>query len=231
MRCSVLEMSAIRHLTPLLAAAVILGWMGTVSARAATLDPLKPCYVSVDQSSREPVQVNAGGFAPGSSVAVAIDGENLQSGLAVLPDGTISGSVAAPFQAAGQRPFTLSVTEEGNPANTVAASSLVTALSLRVKPKRAAPRKRVRFIGRGFTSGLPVFGHYVFGGKLRKTVRFGVPAGPCGTFDVKRRQIPVKKPRTGRWTLQADTARAYSKDPETVFVRLAITVKRVFRSP
>jgi hypothetical protein len=220
-------MRPIRHLILMLPLAALLA-PAAAQAQAPTLQALKPCYVSVDEATREPVQVNASGFDPGTFVDVAIDGENVRSGVPVTVDGNISGSVQGPFQGNGQRPFTLSVTEEGDASKTVSAQSKVTALSLRVKPKRAKPRTKVRFIGRGFTTGVPVFGHYVFGGKLRKTVKFGMPKGACGTFDVKRRQIPVKKPRTGRWTLQADTMKAYSRDPGTVFVRLAITVKRVF---
>jgi hypothetical protein len=221
-------MRPIRHLILMLPLAALL-LPAAAQAQAPVLQPLKPCYVSVDPAVRESVEVDASGFDPGSFVDVAIDGENVDSGVPVTVDGRISGSVQGPFQANGQRPFTLTVTEETDPSKTVSVQSKVTALSLRVRPKRAKPRRRVRFIGRGFTTGVPVYGHYVFGGKLRKTVRFGLPKGACGTFDVTRRQIPVKRPRTGRWTLQADTVDAYSRDPGTVFVRLAITVRRIFR--
>jgi hypothetical protein len=200
------------------------------SAHAAALGPLKPCYVSVAQDTREPVPVEASGFTPNSTVDVAIDGSVVRSGVPVLVDGTVEGSVAGPYQPSGERSFTLTVTEEGNPGNVAMATSKVTALSLRVRPKQAPPRRRVRFSGRGFTTGEPVYGHYVFHGKLRKTVKFGMPEGDCGVFHVKRRQIPVKHPRTGRWTLQADTEPDYSRTPTTVFVRLAITVKKIFRA-
>ena len=49
--------------------------------------------------------------------------------------------------------------------------------------------------------------------------------GPCGRIDVRRRQIPIKQPATGRWTLQVDNQQAYSTQPVSVFVRLAITVR------
>lgn len=224
-------MRPIRHLILLLPLAALLvwsgWWVGVASARAVQFDtPLKPCYVSVDQDTREPIDVNASGFRIGATVDIAIDGVGVLKATAF--DGTITGgTVAAPFQDSGQRPFTLTLTEEGAPANTVSTTSKVTALSLRVKPKRSDPRKKVRFIGRGFTGGLPVFAHYVFGGKLRKTVKFGLPHGDCGRFSVKRRQIPIKQPRAGRWTVQADTVRKYAPDPGVVLVRLAITVKRV----
>ena len=107
----------------------------------------------------------------------------------------------------------------------------MTAFDVSIAPSTAAPSSRVRFSGRGFTQPGAVYGHYLYKGRVRKTVRLAkAPGAPCGTFKVKRRQIPVKKPRTGRWTLQADTVRQYSKTPASVFVRLAITVKRVLGS-
>jgi hypothetical protein len=112
---------------------------------------------------------------------------------------------------------------------TATATSRVTALALRLKPQRAAPSRRVRFIGSGFTDGPMVYAHYVRKGKHRKTVELGAPQGPCGRISAKRRQIPVKRPALGRWTLQVDNQPTYSAEPAGVFVRLAITVRRVAR--
>ena len=198
------------------------------AAQAAVLEPLDPCYRSVDLRTRETVTVRGWGFTPGEQVDVAIDGVVVDRATA-LPDGNVEGQVTAPYQERGERPFTLTLTEVGQPANTASAASRVTALSLRLKPQRAAPSQRVRFIGRGFTDGDAVYAHYLRKGKLRKTVSLGAPQGPCGRVDVRHRQIPIKRPATGRWTLQVDNQQAYSTRPVGVFVRLAITVRRVLR--
>lgn len=199
-------------------------------AAAATLEPLKRCYVSVDAVTREPLTVRGAGFNPSATVDLAVDGivvATVRSG----PDGTLPPSTAtAPYQARDERPFSVRATERDAPASTATASSRVTALSLRVKPRRARPSRRVRFSGRGFTGSGRVWGHYSYAGKVRRTVRFGRPHGACGRFDVRRRQIPVRRPRTGTWTLQIDQQKAFSRAPDSVFVRLAITVARVFRS-
>ena len=51
----------------------------------------------------------------------------------------------------------------------------------------------------------------MFAGKSQKTVRLGVPTGPCGLFSVKRKQFPFKNsPRRGVWTIQFDQVRAYN---------------------
>jgi hypothetical protein len=199
------------------------------AAQAAALVPLGPCYRSLDADTRETVPVWGKDFTPGERVNVYIDGRLVQENITVLPDGDVRGEVQAPYQPSGERGFTLSLEEVGNAANTATAASRVTALSLRLKPQRAAPSRRVRFIGRGFTDGGEVFAHYVRKGKHRKTVSLGAPKGPCGHVSVKRRQIPVKRPALGRWTLQVDNQPTYSAEPVSVFVRVAITVRRVAR--
>jgi hypothetical protein len=211
-------------MTTILAASAVL--LVPDAARAATVVPLGPCYRSVDADTRETVPVRADGFTPGERVNVYIDGRVVQENIVVLQDGQVEGGVPAPYQPAGERPFTLTVTEVDQPSNTASASSRVTALALRLKPKRARPNRRVRFIGRGFTDGTEVFAHYVRKDKLRKTVSLGAPQGPCGRVSVKRRQIPVKRPALGRWTLQVDNQPAYSPEPPSVFMRLTITVTR-----
>jgi hypothetical protein len=68
-------------------------------------------------------------------------------------------------------------------------------------------------------------------GKHRRTVDLGKPKGACGRVSVKRPQIPIRRPKTGRWRLQVDNQPVYSAEPPSVFVRVAITVERVLRRP
>jgi hypothetical protein len=211
------------------------------SARAATLSqPLNRCYVSVGPESeqRQIARVRAAGFTPNAPVDVLVDGgpadvtgDGVPDPVSADPSGRVIVDVRAPYQTAGQRPFGISVAEHANPANRVSAVSSVTALTVDLRPAQAAPSRRVHFVGRGFTSRAPVWAHYVFRGKLRRTVRLvRRPKGSCGTFSVRRRQIPVVRPRTGRWTLQVDQQKAFSPTPESVFVRLDITVAKVIRA-
>jgi len=215
-------------LRPILATAAAVLLVPAV-AQAATLDPLAACYRSVDEMTTETVAVRGRGFTPGEEARVYVDGRLVKEGAFADVNGDVIGDVRAPFRAKGQAPFTVTVTEKNQPSNTASATSLVTALGLHLKPSLAFPSRRVRFIGRGFTDGTEVFAHYVRAGKLRKTVSFGAPQGPCGRINVKRRQIPVKRPAVGRWTLQVDNQPTYSAEPLTVFVRLGIRVRRVPR--
>jgi len=199
------------------------------SASAANLTkPLNPCYVVASEDQRQSVDVKAAGFSAFSKVDIYVD-EVLQDQPPTLFDGTIDGRVLAPWHEAGQRPFTLRVSEPAKPANTVVATSMVTRLSVEQSPARARTADRVRFRGRGFlAAGVPVYAHYVFAGKSRKTVKLGVPQGPCGTFSIKRKQFPFKKsPGVGVWTIWFDQNPQY--DPKTG-VRVPMTIK-VRRTP
>jgi hypothetical protein len=210
------------------------------SAAPTWTQALAPCYVSVGPEAvqRQVVPIRAAGFTPQSRVDVLVDGapadttgDGQPDAVYADPYGLVRGFVRAPYQPEGERPFVVSVTEQTNAANAVSATTKVSALSLALRPPQAAPSRRVRFRGRGFTADGGVWAHYVFGGKVRRTVRLAKRTrGDCGTFSVRRRQIPVTRPRTGRWTLQVDQQKAYAVQPESVFVRLDITVQRVIRS-
>ena len=67
-------------------------------------------------------------------------------------------------------------------------------------------------------------------GKVRKTVTLSKrPSAPCGRFSVRRRQIPVRRPRLGQWTLQIDQERKYHRAPARGAIRVIIRVQRVFK--
>lgn len=211
------------------------------SARAATWSaPPDGCYVSVapEPAQRQLVHVRAQGFPANAPVDVLVDGspadvtdDGAADAISADARGRVVVGVRAPYQPSGQRAFSITVTERSNRANTLAATPLVTALGFELRPAQAPPSRRVRFVGRGFIARGSVWGHYVFGGKVRRTVRIvRHPKSPCGTFSVRRRQIPIVRPRTGRWMLQVDQQRRYSPTPNTVFFRLDITVARVLRA-
>jgi hypothetical protein len=206
-------------------------------AHAAALAPLKPCYVSVTsqqgsgtQIIREDMSIAGSGFTPNALVDVQVDGRLERSVQADAAGNLLVAAIDSPYRATGQGPFSVTAAEQGNPANTVTVQSNVTALALGMQPRRARPTSKVRFRGRGFTGAGGVYAHYLFRGKLRKTVRLKAKAaGPCGTFTVRKRQIPLR-PRLGKWTLQVDQEKAYSPTPMGINVLLSITVQRVFPS-
>ena len=203
---------------------------------APTLAPLKPCYVAATPDQREFVVIDGKDFTPLSVVDIYVD-DILQPVDGPEPrranyDRTVFGSVAAPFVDEGQRMFSLRVTEHDTPANTATRTAKVTRLSVAQVPERAATNDPVRFRGRGFMADAPVYAHYVFAGKSRRTVRIGMPRGACGTFSVRRKQFPFKKsPRVGLWTIWFDqearyTPKAAVRVPLTIRVRPRIKPQR-----
>jgi hypothetical protein len=191
---------------------------------------LKPCYVSARPDARETVTIDAGGFDPYAPIAVLVDGVQQQEPPPTSDaNGDLRGTVQAPWQPVGQRQFTLQLADTADPPDMLVVTPMVTALGVSVTPARAKPSRKVTFSGSGFTEARPLFAHYLFHGRLRKTVRLGFPAPPCGTFQFRARQIPVPHPHTGEWTVVFDQRRRY---PATAPVsdRLIIRVRRVPRS-
>jgi hypothetical protein len=192
-------------------------------AAAATVNDLEPCYVSAGEaeSEREQIVISGTGFTQVSTVDVLVDG--------VLVGGAPTGSIGefefrlpVPFQLKGERQLVVTVRDAVTQVDKV---TRVTNLAMRVRPRNSTPGGRVRFRGRGFTQPAPVFAHYVFGGKEQKTVRLARRStSPCGTFNVRRRLLPVADARAGRWTMQVDQKRAYSPEPDPVWVRRPIDV-------
>jgi hypothetical protein len=218
--------------------ALVLALAAPSAAQAApTIAPLKPCYVTAKTDTgrqREPMQITGAGFTPNASVDLTIDGEPVRDGSGLQADefGNLPlPSIPAPFVRRGTRTFTVTLTEQQNPANTVSVTAKSTALGVSVKPEEARPSDRIRFKGSGFTEpGLGIYAHYIYKGKLRKTVRMArQPRDDCGGFEVRRRQIAVKRPGLGLWTIQFDQSADFV-DPDVkpmVFVRLAIRIRLV----
>jgi hypothetical protein len=227
-RCGVLH-----TVRALVAIPLLLLFMAAPAQAVVKMDPLKPCYVSDGEltSQRERIDVHATGFAPLAALTLQIDGTTEATGKSGA-FGEVTASVSAPFEELNEHEFTLLLIEDQNFNNFATATARVTNLAVKLRPRRAQPSRRVRFSGRGFTASAPVYGHYLFGGKLRKTVRFVANSHlPCGTFHARGRQIPVKHPSVGQWTLQVDQQKQYSPHPATNAQRVIIRVRQSLKQP
>jgi len=205
------------------------GFALPAAASAATVTPLRPCYVSLPNATRqvEQVTIAGGGFTPGSRVDVAVDGALSLTGVPVDPAGNLPAGVQvpSPFVQRGERAFTVTVAEQGNPANSVSLGSRAAALTASFQPRAGRLGRTVTFRGRGFTLDKRVYLHYRFRGKTRKRISVK-PTGACGTFEVRRRLFPFSRVSTGRWIIQFDQQERYSAKPGSAFVQQAITVTR-----
>jgi hypothetical protein len=226
--------------TPAITGALLIALLVPASAEAATIEPLKPCYVGAQTPSgpqTEGMVIRAAGFNPNSTVALEIDAQPVAGAEALQTDQfgnlNLPNPVPAPFATDGTREFPVTLTEVGNGTNTVTATSKTTELGVSVKPRRARPSQRIRFNGNGFTGDKPVYAHYVFKKKVRKTVRMARKTGTCGSWKARKPQIPVKSPKPGIWTVQFDQSKRYidatkpDSGLDSVFVRLGISVTLV----
>ena len=193
------------------------------AAEAATIQPLeKACYVTAGTRANpqgEGVKLAATGFTPNSLVDLAIDGQPFEAGLQTDANGGIGVLsplvIPAPFINKGSGDFTVTLTEQGNPANTASVVGRHTALGVKVKPQRAKPSKKIRFSGAGFTQDKSVYAHYVFNGKLKRTVKMSGNPNACGEWKKRAQQIPVDDPSTGIWTVQFDQLKKYKNPAKT----------------
>ncbi len=190
-------------------------------APAVAITPAKPCYVNGDSTT-----VTLSGFAPGSSVAVTLDKQNLGS-VPIDAAGAYTNTLRlGGFR--GVKPHTLTATDNANPALTATFPFTATEFRVTVTPKKARAGKKLLLRGSGFAAGQPVFMHVRNHGlKTDKRVTRSA-AGPCGTFTARTRVVPSNAD-SGKYRVQFDNVRRYSKRTKPKLVG-TMTVTRRIRS-
>jgi hypothetical protein len=202
------------------AGALLLALAAPATAQAVpSIEPLRPCYATagtVKDPQQEPVIVRAQGFTAHSKVNLTLNGKPIRGGegLQVNEQGLLTldkFEFPAPLARKGApQPFEVRIVEQDNPANVATAVAQTVRLDVAMRPRSARPSTKVRFKGSGFlTEGRPVFAHYLYRGKLRRTVRLSATTGPCGTWKARAAQIPVRNPGLGRWRVQFDQSKRY----------------------
>lgn len=198
-----------RAIPAVLAVAALLA--AAPAAAAATLATSTRCY-----QETQDVILNGSGFVPGT-IDIARDGN---------PFGTAEADVSGAFQVKfPAEELARGVVERLHELTATDASFSRTATRFRTtkiyadfSPRRGDPRKlKVRFKINGF--GLrrrrpSVYVHYVNPeGKSVRTVRLGTARGTCGKISRtrKRRLFPFPEPRRGRWIMQFDTNKRYTR--------------------
>jgi hypothetical protein len=181
------------------------------AASAATLETDRSCY-----QETQDVVLSGSAFAPMAPVAISQDAE---------PFGTADTDGAGAFQRKFAAPelgrsvreqvFTLSGTDSA--LNTASTQYRTTKIFADFAPDSGDPKTlKVRFSVNGF--GLlrheaSVYLHYVSpGGRARRTVRLGKAVGTCGKIRATRlRHLFPFRAERGRWVLQFDTNKTYSR--------------------
>jgi hypothetical protein len=173
----------------------------------------------------ESIDVSGYGFTPYSRANISLDGRVVRASVPIDELGQLPlRRIAAPVQESGQRRFVVSAYDANSPYMAPLRRARVSALAVRLRPRRARPSQRVRFRGRGFTDRGAVYAHYLRRGRLLRSVRLApAPSGACGTFTARRRQFPFR-PHEGTYLVQIDQHRRLTDDGP--LVKLTIDVRR-----
>ena len=188
-----------------MAAAVLLAL--PTAAQAATLEAGKSCY----QNGADARLVGTG-FAPESPIEFSVNGRRLSDPVTSDEAGEIVVTYSPPPTDTERRLVIRATDSEDTTAATtiyVTKKRVVTA-----DPSRSNNVRTWRAVFRmfGFGRGYGYI-HYVNpNGQFKKTVKLGRLRGPCGRLrSTKRRVLPFDNPAFGRWNLQFDTRRTYSR--------------------
>jgi hypothetical protein len=184
-------------------------------AHGAAVQTDRTCYLQTDKTN---VTVSGNGFTPGQPYSVALNGTALTSGNNLIDaGGAMQGAFAPPALGDDEleRRFDVAVASGGLNA---ASTFTVTRLQANFTPSSGDPKKlKVRFSIAGFALATPnpdVYVHYIDPrGRLKETIRLGQATGQCGRIvkTAQRRLFPFAAPRLGKWQLQFDTTKSFTK--------------------
>lgn len=222
-------MPSFRACATLLAACGFAVWSVVPSgAAAATLAPTQACIV-VPVGGTVPITLDASGLTPGDDVET-VNGPttnvfgNLGGPLDLFSDTTVDSGGDAQFvtttntgtiyPAVGTT--VVSINDEDSGATGVA-SATVTVASATVEignDNLVRPRATVKVTAAGLPGVTKVYEHAIAPGSHKVfTAKLGTASGPCGAIKTKARALPVPAShiRNGRWTIQLDGSRRYSR--------------------
>jgi hypothetical protein len=181
------------------------------AAHAAVLTTDSRCY-----QETQDVVLSGSAFAPMSAVAISQDA-NAFGTAETDATGAFQRKFPAPELARDVREQVFTLTGTDSALNTVSTRYRTTKIFADFAPDSGDPKTlTVRFSVNGF--GLQrrrpsVYLHYVSpAGKVRRDVRLGTALGTCGKISTTRERhlFPFPAER-GRWVLQFDTNRTYSR--------------------
>ena len=192
-----------------LAAAAAAAPAGAASIRT------EPCVRYVAGEATMPIigeGFTPNGFVTLSTVTKAKPTPSTFSSSAVQPTGAFAKLTTPPSFSSFNRnleTFGLVGVDSANPAAPVLASFKVVRFGLTTKPAPTRPTTKVTYTARGWTPGKPVYVHFRFAGKTRRSVKLGVASGPCGIASQRMRALPTRA-RYGTWTTYTNQSRKFS---------------------
>ncbi len=214
-------MLAPRSLLAASGAATLAAAMGLPSpAQAATITSTVPCVASLGIGVAPTLRLAGTGFTPNAPVAIRTSSPSKPS---PRPLTTVTANPLGAFTTAVDPPpfnsestldqsFKLLAVDTANPATTASSTYRQVRFGFDARPSTGRPGRTVTYTARGFLpGGGPVYAHFRFGGKTRRSVRIGAPSSPCGIASRRMRLLPTKT-RFGTWTIYMDQRPVFNKD-------------------
>lgn len=195
--------------TVLLAVGLALALPSVAAAATIQFNPPVSC---MEPGKR--YKLDGSGFTPERSVTVAYEG--LSTTYFPNSSGAFAGEeITAPeYDSLAPKTLTFTATDNINAANT-ASVSVETAKFGSNLPVNGKPNKVVTWQFAGFLNSAPIYGHYLYERKLKRTVRFGTGQGGCGTLTKRAVRFPIKKPKNfGTWEIRIDSNAKYVPSAE-----------------
>jgi len=179
-----------------------------VSAHAASLEASQACY-----PNGKKVSLSGAGFAPEDPVTFKVNGRKIGGSAITDADGSFRANYPPPTAETEDRLVIRATDSVGTTAKTVV--FVTVRRGFRANPDTTTNVRTWRAVFKlfGFGAGRKAFVHYIDpDGKHRKTIKLGRLKGPCGRLKTERRRVlPFRNPDTGRWKLQFDTRRRFSR--------------------
>ncbi|MDX6689064.1 MAG: hypothetical protein QOG15_521 [Solirubrobacteraceae bacterium] len=215
--------------------AALIGAAASAAPAGAATITVPSCVVDYGAAAQIPsLPISGTGFTPGGGVNISYASTaNPSPGLLGSTDTDAAGNFSAnslpvPFKSATtkQQAFVLAATDAVNPAITAATQFQQVRFGASANPSKGRAKHKVHYTARGFTIGLPVYMHFRFHGKTKKTVRLATAKPPCGIATRKLKLLPTKV-RYGTWKVYIDQSKTYNKN--TVIQAVGqITITKVF---
>lgn len=208
--------SPLRRLARLSAcSAAMLASSGVIAAQAsaATLTVPSPCVVNPSAFNGAPMTVVGGGFTPGDSVELTTNKGDGFGNATADASGSFTVTMTAPVlskSAPGEAAFILTAADQTDGVTTASTTFEAANLAAAANPSRAKLGKKVTFMFSGFTTGAPIYGHYLHRNKVVTTERMGLASGPCGLLKTRAELFP-KHARYQNYNIQYDDSARYSK--------------------
>jgi hypothetical protein len=211
-----------RRAVSLTVAAALLSYSGAAAAQAgaATLTVDRPCYVQV--SGSPPMEFSGSGYRAGDEVVLTSPDGTVDVSVKADANGNIAGSAdppAPPFSAPGQKAETITALDQDAAATIRAQARVLVAVrgwqhgSVKAARGYRALTETTNWSFSGFAPSQPIFGHYLYHGRLVATARFGIAEGPCGVLKVRARLYPATPHHPG-YRVQYDDSRTYSSSSQ-----------------